>query len=173
MDPDPSPQLAAGREYQRRLLDAAAAAGPDPAESQSRTPAILREMLAGESLDRRKAPGEWTVRQILGHIIQAEIVWSTRYRWAIAEVEPPVQGYEQDLWVDNLLDTDGGPEGLIDVFTALREANIRLWRATTPEQRARTVLQSERGLESLDLMFRMITGHDQVHLGQAKEALGG
>jgi hypothetical protein len=55
----------------------------------------------------------------------------------------------------------------------LRNANLRLWRTLTPEQRERAGLHSERGLESVDLMLRMTAGHDLVHRRQIDRILGG
>jgi hypothetical protein len=46
-----------------------------------------------------------------------------------------------------------------------------LWRRSGPEQRARFGIHSERGPESYDLCFRMIAGHDRLHLGQISRAL--
>ena len=162
---------AAAVEYQQMLLAAARAAGDDPALVQAATPAVLRELLASADAGRPAAAGEWTAHQVAGHIVQAELVWSTRYRWALAEVEPPVPGYDQDLWVQNLLPLEADPEAMLRLFTALREANIALWHAASQAHRARTVLHGERGPESYDTMFRLITGHDQVHLAQMRATL--
>jgi len=60
---------------------------------------------------------------------------------------------------------------LLAMFEPLRAANISLWRGTTDEQRARVAIHRERGPESYDLMFRMLGGHDRVHLAQAYRAL--
>jgi hypothetical protein len=57
------------------------------------------------------------------------------------------------------------------VFEALRTANLALWRRSSPEQRARVGLHRERGPESYELMFRLLGGHDRVHLDQADRAL--
>ena len=62
-------------------------------------------------------------------------------------------------------------EDLIELFEALRKANVALWRRSSAEQRARFGIHSERGPESYDLCFRMIAGHDRLHLGQINRAL--
>ena len=53
------------------------------------------------------------------------------------------------------------------MFEALRAANIAMWRRSSPAERARVGMHRERGPESYDLMFRLIAGHDRVHLDQA------
>jgi hypothetical protein len=39
------------------------------------------------------------------------------------------------------------------------------------EDRARVGIHTERGPESYELTFRLVAGHDRVHLGQARRAL--
>ena len=156
--------------YQSHLL---ALLGPDdPAAVQERTASRLRAIVdrAGPDLRPRPEPSEWSVLQCLAHIVDAEIVMSGRYRFVLAQDEPPLVGYDQDLWVDTL-HVDDDPEDLLRVFDALRPANVALWRATTAEQRAREGMHAERGPESFDLAFRMLAGHDRFHVAQAERAL--
>jgi hypothetical protein len=168
MPPDPISDALA---YQRMLLDALGA--DDPAEVQSRGPADARTLAAdaGPNLRTRPAPREWSVLLCLAHLADAEIVMTGRYRWVLAHDRPALIGYDQDLWVDNLHTDDDDPEDLIGQYAALREANVRLWRGSSEADRARVGLHGERGPESFDLMFRMIAGHDRVHMAQARRAL--
>jgi DinB superfamily len=145
---------------------------------QAATPAALRQLgaQAGPHLTLRPEPHEWSAIQCLAHIVDAEVVMSGRYRWILAHDEPPLLGYDQDLWVDRLHADDSDLSELLDLFDALRLANVTLWRRTPPELRQRVGMHAERGPESYDLEFRMIAGHDRFHMAQAHralEALGG
>jgi hypothetical protein len=166
--PDPVAQAAA---YQRSLLGALGA--DDPAEAQAEAPAKIRAMLAeaGPHLRVRPAPREWSALLCLAHIADAEMVMSGRYRWTLAHDKPELIGYDQDLWVDNLHGDDDDPDALLRPFEVLRAANIALWRAASDAERARVAVHRERGPESFDLMFRMLGGHDRVHLAQAYRAI--
>ena len=166
--PDPIAQAAA---YQRMLL--AALGEDDPAEVQSHGPADARALAAqaGPDLRTRPAPREWSVLLCLAHLADAEIVMTGRYRWVLAHDRPELIGYDQDLWVDNLHTDDEDPEDLLGQYAALRAANVSLWRRSGADDRARVGLHRERGRESFDLMFRMLAGHDRVHLDQARRAL--
>ena len=158
--------------YQQHLLELLG--GDDPAVVQAATPAAVAACVteAGPDLRRRPAPAEWSVFQCLAHMTDAEIVMSGRYRWVLAQDETPLIGYDQDLWVDRLhADDDESPESLLALFGALRTANLALWDSTSAEDRARVGRHAERGPESLDLGFKMISGHDRFHLRQAAEAL--
>lgn len=166
--PDP---VAQAKAYQRSLLDALGA--DDPAEAQAEAPATIRALIAdaGELLWTRPAPREWSAVLCLAHIADAELVMAARYRWVLAHDAPELIGYDQDLWVNNLHPDDQDPEELLATFDPLRTANIALWRRSTAEHRARVAIHRERGPESYDLMFRMIGGHDRVHLAQARRAI--
>jgi hypothetical protein len=99
------------------------------------------------------------------------LVVAGRYRWILAHDEPRIVGYDQALWVDRLRHQDDDVESLLDLFEALRAANLELWSRISPEDRARVGLHSERGPESIELTFRLAAGHDRIHLAQARRAL--
>ena len=109
--------------------------------------------------------------ECLGHALDAELVVSGRYRWIVAHDEPPLIGYDQDLWVDRLHHGQDDPEALLETWEALRRANLALWARSTEQERARVGLHAERGPESYDLTFRLMAGHDRFHLDQARRAL--
>ena len=166
--PDPVAEPAAYQQYLLRLLG-----DDDPASAQDSTAGKLKELAkeAGTYLFMQPRPGEWSVGQVIGHLADAEIAMSGRYRWILAHDQPALMGYDQDLWVEELHDENDSVEDLIELFEALRKANLALWQRSGPEQRARFGVHSERGPESYDLSFRMIAGHDRLHLGQIRRAL--
>jgi hypothetical protein len=165
--PDPISEPAA---YQRHLLGLLGE--DDPAEVQAGSPATWRALVAesGDRVGKRPREGEWSVLECLGHAADAEIVYAGRYRWILAHDEPPLIGYDQDLWVTRLRHSDDSPEELLAVFEPLRRANLALWAKASESDRARVGMHAERGPESFDLSFRLIAGHDRFHLAQAQRA---
>ena len=166
--PDP---LAQAKAYQEMLLGALGS--DDPAEVQGHGPADARALVAesGAFLRVRPEPREWSVLLCIAHLADAETVMAGRYRWVIAHDRPELIGYDQDLWVDRLHSDDDDPEELIRQYAAFRTSNIALWSRSSAEERARVAVHRERGEESFELMFRMLAGHDRVHLAQARRAL--
>jgi DinB superfamily len=75
-------------------------------------------------------------------------------------------GYDQDLWVERLHRDDVDLEAALGEFTAVRRANLRLLERTTPEDRERVGVHSERGEESLGHLMRLYAAHDLIHLRQ-------
>jgi len=168
VSPDPVTQAAA---YQQHLLGLLGQ--DDPAEVQASTRARLLAVVkdAGSDLRQTPAPGEWSVLELLGHLVDAEIVVSGRYRWVLSHDRPPLFGYDQDRWVERLRHNDDPPDELLEVFSTLRNANLRLWNRSSADDRRRVAMHAERGAESYELMFRMLAGHDRFHLDQMRQTL--
>ncbi len=166
--PDP---VAEPQAYQALLLSLVG--DDDPADVQASTPAALRSLVkdAADAIRTRPEPSEWSVLECLGHIHDAEIVYAGRYRWILAHDDPPLIGYDQDLWVERLRHGVADADELLAVFDALRAANLALWARADPNERARVGMHAERGPESFDLSFRIIAGHDRFHLDQARRTL--
>ena len=166
--PDPVSEAAAYQEHLLGLLG-----GDDPAVVQAATPAAWRALTAeaGARVAERPEPEEWSVLECLGHATDSEIVYAGRYRWSVAHDEPPLIGYDQDLWVERLHHGQDDPAELLAPFEALRVANLAMWSRSTQRERARVGMHAERGPESYDLSFRLIAGHDRFHLAQARRTL--
>jgi DinB superfamily len=167
--PDPVSEPKAYQEHLLSLLG-----DDDPAEAQAAAPQAWRALCveASEWVDVRPEPSEWSVVEGLGHALDAEIVTAARYRWILAHDEPPLIGYDQDLWADRLhAGRHEDPESLLALLEPLRTANVALWEGSSEEDRARVGIHAERGRESFDLLFRMLAGHDRFHQAQARRAL--
>ena len=164
--------VAQASEYQQLLLGLLG--DHDPAEVQRRTPAELRLLIsaAGDKLRTRPQPTEWSVLECVAHICDAELVVGGRYRWILAHDRPDLVPYDQDLWVDRLhAPFAEDPEELLSVFEPLRAANLALWGRTPVADRARYGVHRERGPESYELTFKLLSGHDIFHLDQARRTL--
>jgi DinB family protein len=145
----------------------------DPAIAQAATVARLRELVAeaGDDLRTRPEPKEWSVIECIGHLTDSELVTANRVRWILAEDEPPIIGYDQDLWVDGLRHGRDEPDALIALFAALRSANLQLLSTRSATDLDRIGRHNERGPESYGLMIRLTAGHDRFHIAQAERAL--
>lgn len=147
----------------------------DPMQVLRETPAALRLTIAGrtaEQLGRPEAPGKWSVRQVVQHLADSELVGGFRYRMVLAHDRPMIQGYDQDRWAERLRYDEADLDTAIADFTTMRQGNIRLLLRATPADRERVMVHAERGEESLAHMIRMYAGHDLVHLRQMARILG-
>ena len=158
-------------EYQQMLLGVLGER--DPAQVIASVPDELDRLVgeAGEHLRTRPAEGEWSPIEILGHLLDAEIVLAGRYRWILAHDEPPLIAYDQDLWVGRLRHRDDDPAEMLALFRALVRSHLHLWERTPAADRARVGMHAERGPESYEQSFRMLAGHGLFHLAQLRRTL--
>jgi uncharacterized damage-inducible protein DinB len=154
-------------DYVRSLLDLAG--DRDPLLALADTPQRLDELTRDldDAMARRpEREGKWSIAQVLAHLADAELVTGFRYRMVAGHDTPPIAAYDQDAWATKMRYEDIPLEESLDLFTALRRANVRLLRSLTAEERQRAGMHSERGLESIDHLSRLHTGHDVVHTRQ-------
>ena len=145
----------------------------DPAEVVASLPDEVEHVLvdAGNHLRTRPARGEWSVIELLGHLLDAEIVLAGRYRWILAHDRPPLIAYDQDLWVDRLNHQDDDPREMLALFRALVRSHLRLWERTSDADKQRVGMHEERGPESYEMSFRMLAGHGLFHIAQMRRTL--
>lgn len=146
--------------------------GQDPFAILSRTPHRLEEIFAalGEArVNEPLAPGKWSPREIVTHLVDGEIAHSFRYRQALAEENPVVQPWDQEKWAKNYSAYDALQA--LRTFIALREWNVALIRSLNSEQIARPVKHPERGDLTLRELVETAAGHDINHLKQLEAAL--
>lgn len=157
----------------------AALGSRDPLEVLAETPSAIRQLTKGvppQKLRALEGPGKWSVTHVVMHLADSEIVGAFRFRMVLAHDQPPIPGYDQDLWASRLKYNEASLADALDQFTALRHANVRLLGATTPAERERFGIHAERGQESIGKMIRIYAGHDMVHLrqiGRILSAVGG
>jgi hypothetical protein len=163
-------QTAAAGPFQAYVATLFAALGSrDPFEVLRGTPTALRHAVSGltpEQLSRAEAPGKWSVREVVQHLADAELVGAFRFRMVLAHDAPSLPGYDQDAWAERLNYREADCEAALGDFASLRGANLRLLGRATPVDLERVMVHSERGNESLQYMIRMYAGHDLVHLRQ-------
>jgi uncharacterized damage-inducible protein DinB len=146
----------------------------DPRKVQAATPKKIERLLKGAAsakLRKRPAPGKWSVREILAHIADAELVIGYRMRSILGNPGAPIQGYDQDAWAAAMLYEKRDPRQSLGRFSALREANLALLKTLAPEQWEHHGMHSERGKETITHITRMVAGHDINHLGQIERIL--
>lgn len=141
----------------------------DPHDVLRATPDALRRAIADLSADELRAPeapGKWSIRQVVRHLADAEIVWGWRLRLVLSQDRPAITGYDQDAWAERLR-YDAAPVGeALDELAALRRTHLRLLTAASAADLARVGVHAERGDESVAHMINMYAGHDLLHLQQ-------
>ncbi|MEP6688466.1 MAG: DinB family protein [Gemmatimonadales bacterium] len=163
---------AAAPAYVRALLDLVG--DRDPLEVAAELFPWIERRIAGlddAMLRRAEAPGKWSAIEVIQHLADSEVVVGWRTRQILTEDRPTIQGYDQDAWARTLGYATMPLAVTLGQLKGVRASNLRLWRSLTPADRARVGLHSERGPESIDLLIRLMAGHDLVHRRQIDRVL--
>ncbi len=159
-------------QYRQRLLGYLA--GKDPVKVQSQTADQLAKLICGVSrvrLTRRPAPGKWSVGEIIAHLADDELVGGYRMRMILEKPGTPIQGFDQDKWAELGNYAKRDPKASLEFFRAARKANLAFYRLLNARQRKFHGVHSERGEESINLVFKLFAAHDINHLRQIEAIL--
>ncbi len=83
----------------------------------------------------------------------------------------PIAAFDQDTWVTSGHYEKRDAQKSLELFRALREANLALLASLTPEQWQHHGMHAERGKETIEQITRMFAGHDLNHLQQIERIL--
>jgi hypothetical protein len=160
------------QQYTRRILGHVH--GLDAMKVQAATPRKLEKLIGGKSsaqLRKRPAPDKWSVTEILAHLGDAEIVTAWRIRSILGAPGTPIQAYDQNAWVAAGRYSERNPRQCLDVFRAVRDANLTVLKSLKPEQWKHHGIHAERGEETIERILHMMAGHDLNHLQQIERIL--
>jgi uncharacterized damage-inducible protein DinB len=131
-------------------------------------PALGRtlDILSDEQVKQPEAHGKWSVRDVLQHLADSELVWGFRLRMALAQDRPPLVGYDQDLWASRLHYETADAKQALEQFAVLRRSNLNVLRGASEDDLQRVAVHAERGEQTIEQMVRLCAGHDLVHLNQ-------
>jgi hypothetical protein len=145
----------------------------DPLEVLETTPSSLSAAasdLAAGDLDHVPAPGEWSARDVLGHLLDVEVVYGFRMRLTLTEDGASYPGYDEKRWAAL---PKPGFAPVLDAFAALRRVNLHLLRTIPRTEWGRVGRHGEQGPDPFDLQVRKLAGHDLAHLDQLERAARG
>lgn len=129
--------------------------------------------LPKSDLEKRYAPGKWTVREVLHHLADAEFVYLWRYLRGVAEPGAGVYGFDQDAWCRNLAYPQRHVLLSRELFHSARNMAL-YYLETLPETVfAHTIHHSEAGELPLSKVLDYWSTHTQHHLGQIHAACEG
>lgn len=145
----------------------------DPIAVLEATPIRLITMadgLAPSDWERSYAPGKWNGAAILAHLADVETVMGFRLRQAVGG-QKQVQGFDPDQWARRYRRMD--PTLALELFRAQRAWNLALFATFDLDDWLTEMTHPQRGPESVDLVVRLLAGHDLNHLEQLKQAWEG
>ena len=132
-------------------------------------PSHLRAAVRGldeRQLDTPYRPEGWTVRQVVHHLPDSHLNAYARTKLALTEEAPRVFAYDEAAWA-TLEDSRTTPvETSLTLLEAVHDRWVRLFRAMTPADFARTLIHPENGEMTLDQLLALYQWHSLHHVAQ-------
>ena len=131
-------------------------------ETQGRQTGMLLAARKESDGDFRYAPGKWSLKEALGHVIDTERVFAYRALRIARNDQTPMEGFEQDDYVKF------GPFGqrslasLIEEFDSVRKASVALFRGLDEPAWTRRGVANKNEVSVRALAY-MMAGHELHH----------
>ncbi len=118
--------------------------------------------------DHSYAPGKWSLRQLIGHMIDAEWIFCQRAIWFARGAMAELPGMDQDEWAAAAAYDDVSVRDLCTQFNHLRSAGLMQYRQFSD------AVMSQRGRASgcefsVRALLYILAGHARHHEGVIRE----
>ena len=120
-------------------------------------------------INKKPAPDKWSIKEILTHLLDAELVYAYRLRKIAAEPNSKLQAFDQDLWAKNLEYGYWDFRLVTDTFRILRINTVALLKNVKPEQWNYKGVHEERGEMTFTQIAEAIAKHTRSHSEQIKK----
>lgn len=136
--------------------------------------AAVEAALAGISpaeLDRADADG-WTARQVVHHLADSEMTSALRLRKLIAETNPVIWGYDEELYAKGLWYNERPLEPSLLALKAARASTVSILEHLSEADWARQGWHTESGPYSTERWLEIYAAHAHEHADQIRRARG-
>lgn len=134
---------------------------------------VVAEALAGATdaeLDARPADGGWTAREVAIHVTDSELSAAVRLRRLIAEEQPIIAAYDEELYAERL-HYDRPVAASVAALAAVRTLSAELLDSLTAEEWQRTGTHTTAGAYGVTTWLEMYGPHAHDHADQIRRAL--
>jgi hypothetical protein len=115
-----------------------------------------------EKGDFRYAEGKWSIKELLGHLIDGERMFAYRTFRISRGDETPIEGFEQDGYIENAHSNDRSFADLLEEFSLLRRANMIFFKNLTDDAWLRVGTANKVKISVRALIYIM-AGHIEHH----------
>jgi uncharacterized damage-inducible protein DinB len=124
--------------------------------------------IPAEKADFAYAEGKWTIKELLGHIIDAERVFAYRVLCISRKEQQNLPGFDENEFVTNSNFRRRTINDLAQEFKSVRESNLHMLWALTDDQTALTGTANGSPVSVRALAYIM-AGHELHHLNIIRE----
>ncbi len=131
-------------------------------QNQRRELIEMLSPLSEQQAEFRYASGKWSIKEVIGHITDAERIFAYRLLRIARGDQTPLASFEQDGYIANGNFSARKLSGLLEEFSAVREATICLTSSLDHDAWYRRGTASQKEVSVLALAF-IIAGHERHH----------
>jgi uncharacterized damage-inducible protein DinB len=131
-------------------------------ESQAQKMTRLLAPLTDKQAEFRYLPGKWSIKEIVGHINDAERIFAYRLLRIARGDQTPLASFEQDDYIKTANSSARTLASLLEEFSAVRNASVTLIRSLDDASFLRRGTASGKEISALALAF-IIAGHAIHH----------
>jgi len=121
-----------------------------------------------EKADYAYAPGKWTIKQLIGHMIDTERILVYRLTCFARGEKTALPGFEEDDYVANAHFQDRSLLSLSEEFSLLRKSNLYLFKSLQEPELNQVGNASNRDISVRAILF-VIAGHVIHHAQLIKD----
>lgn len=119
----------------------------------------------------RYAADKWSIREMVGHLADAERVFGYRAMCIARGEQTPLPGFDEDEYMRLSGYDSWSFRDAVEQFALLRRANILMFRNLPPEAWNRSGMANNRPVE-VRTIAQVIVGHERHHLNVLHERYG-
>jgi uncharacterized damage-inducible protein DinB len=145
--------------------------GADPLYILEKLPDAMRQALGPLTDEQARfayAPGKWTIKEVLVHILDTERIFAYRALRFARNDQTDLPGFEQDDYVPNSEANDRPLSDILAEYATVRAATLSLFRSFSATQLERTGTANG-GPASVRALLFIIPGHELHHLSILRE----
>lgn len=116
----------------------------------------------------RYAEGKWSIKELIGHVIDTERIMAYRALRFARNDARPIDGFDQDPYIENADFNSCKLSDLAVELKLVRESNILMFKNLSEEAWMRTGIASENPVSVRALAY-IIAGHEKHHINILKE----
>ncbi len=114
--------------------------------------------------DLRYAPGKWSVKEVIGHLIDAERIFAYRALRFARDDSTPLPGFDENRYVANAGFGSRSLADLADEFEYTRKSNVHLFKHLDADSWLRRGAANDNEI-SVRAIAYVIAGHELHHVG--------
>ena len=130
----------------------------------------LRSLIAAVPEERGShayAPGKWTIKELLSHLIDGERIFAYRALRISRGDETPIEGFDQDPYIEHSHANDRSFSSLVEEFDLTRRANMAMFRNMRDADWERSGTASDNAVSTRAVAWIM-AGHVRHHVNIVK-----